>query len=684
MSTWKKVIVESGSAELTQITIPTGELQVTPLASNAGAIEDKVLVHDAAGNLLPITQSDLGGINTTYDVATGLSLSTEAEGATAFTMSINEGTLDHDSIPHYSGSSTTINTTAAHYAWQHSVPGQVIHADNYDDTILTNGTGVGNIAYTALTATNNLGDVSSSNAQAWTSVGALGEDDEGANEAGSINGNFNIDIGSNHIDIQTPDPIANFTQFGVINAGDFDNTGASGGLQTGYLTASTLIASGSSQFGDLGVEGTFIYNGTGFNEFVTSQMTSSVIMGAHATASHSFITDFTASQGFQAASFTGTGSGLTGIATSQVAFGALTMSTGFNTSSGFQHFNFQAPATMALQLWEDAGRTSGLELDTNGLKIKDESVISVMIASGSMSPSVAFANSSISGSRFTGSIISRHTHIPSESFATNDTLMYEHHYPNGNTSGLLYEHSLDALKTKVVEDLPDYSATTGTVTSMSVAPLEGGSTIDGLFLTLTNATVNAAITIEDIDGGVNVNGTDWTASAEGADDQFLSFANGGLSKGTEEDSVALLLAGPFDLNALQFGTSVNDVITIPGNLNISDAENVSIFKSENLIISDSCFLMGEGAELNTFDFGITFGQDPTQSNTLMYDSGIANKGRFGMGYAGGTPELTTNLGATKVHFVGVFSGSADGAESVKANVDGNMRVDSAGEIYFHV
>ena len=682
-STWKKVIVESGSAELTQLTIPTGELQVTPLASNGGAIEDKVLVHDAAGNFLPITQSDLGGINTTYDVATGLSLSTEEEGATAFTMSINEGTLDHDSIPHYSGSSTTTNTTEVHYAWGSDVPGQVIHSTNYTNTELTNGTGVGDIAYSDLTATNRQGDVSSSNAQAWTSVGALGSDDAGSNEAGSINGNFNIDIGSNHIDIQTTNPLTNPFQVGAVNAGDHTHTGPFGGLQVSYLTASTLIASGSSNFGDLGVDGTFYYNGTDFNEFVTSQTTSSVVMGAHATASHSFTTDFTASQGFLAASFTGTGSGLTGIAASQVAFGALTMSTGFNTGSGFQHFNFQAPATMALQLWEDAGRTSGLGLDADGIKIKDSGVISVMIVSGSFN-APAYANTSISGSRFNGSIISRHTHIPSESFATNDTLMYEHHYPNATTSGLLYEHSLGALKTKVVEGLPNYSATTGTVTSMSVAPLEGGSTIDGLFLTLTNATTTPAITIEDIAGGVNVNNTDWTASAVGADDQFLSFANGGLSKGTEEDSVALLLAGPFESNTLAFGTSVNDVITIPGNLNISDAENVTIFKSENLIISDSCFLMGKGAELNTFDFGITFGQDPTQSNTLMYDSGIGNKGRFGMGYAGGSPELTTNLGATKVHFVGVFSGSADGAESVKANVDGNMRVDSAGEIYFHV
>jgi len=704
-STWKKVVTEGSKADLSSLIIPSSKIKVTPLSSNqGGTITDKVLLHiQADGNIRVLDQDLLGTNNTTYatDGNTGLFNSEDD----VFNIVEESFAEFHDLIPHYSGSSTTVNTTAVHYAWQANVDGQVIHSTNYDNTVLTNGTGVGNISYTTV-AGDPQGLVSSSIAQAWTSVGDLGQDDDGSLTAGDIGTNtttpeFNIDIGSQTINWMNSN--ANYgtqvrdIQFGTVNV-------VTGPTNLTDLTASNIIATGSSQFGTLGIEGEFVY-GLGFYEMAISQMTSSVIMGNDLTNSHSFQTNLAVQYGITSSGFVGNGAGITNIDIADVTYGTLTMGDGFNKTSGFSSFNFQAPATMAILLNETGADPSGLFINSsNQLDISESGVRTNHFITESISgPQIPGYDSiptntntlstgeGLTSKSFNDNLLTNLPAHPSHSWAAGDSTSDQagdHLLFENNESGNFYKADISqSMRDAIISRLPSYSNTAGTVTSITVVPTVMQTAIDGLYLGITNPTTDATMSIEDLFGGVNVDGTHWTSSAE--ENQYLSVINGGFGKGTKAESAQILLAGDFIGDALQFGNSINDVITIPGNLTVTNTEDTTttIFKSSNLIISDSCFLLGAGSQNVVTDFGITFGQDPTQSNTIVYDSyNDGNKGRFGLKYMpnwSGGGQAYGNTALSSNHFVGVFSGSIASAESNEFDLDGNMRIADE-EIYFFV
>jgi len=707
-STWKKVVTENSNASVTTLNVPSSDVKISSLPST-GTTNDKVVLHIlnpgnvTNGSIRVIEQNLLGAINTTYDVdeTTGIS-----DGGDTTTWNIVEANLGHGSIPHYSGSqpgetlSTTPNTTEVHIAWNGGGAGvpEVINAANYTNTELADGPGIGIDTYTQLTATNRQGTISSSNIQEWTSVGALEDGRIGTNLSNPAVG-FNIDISTNTLEAN------HYPNWKALEAGDLSiinnlringtNPSVAGwyGLPGSTFSASSITAGsatnngGTHQFGTLGIEGEFIYS-LGFYEMATSLMTGSVIMGTASADSHSFNGDFTASAGFTSSGFTGNGEFLTNIGLAQVTYSNLTLGNGFSQSAGAPPtFAFQSDFTTNLLL-KGAGITSGLELASGGIGVVDLGITNAMLITGSIgyspySPGSMIAGGAITQSSFTASMMARVPYHISTSFDVADSILYS------TVGGTKRRTTLGALRSRLMADLPDYSATTGTVTSITVAPQDpegGGSTIDGLYLGIANASTEATISIEDISGGVNVDGTHWTSSAE--ENQFLAVGNGGFGKGTKAESAQVLLAGNFIDGALQFGNSINDVITIAGNLTVTNTDDTtkSIFKSENLIISDSCFLLGAGSENVTTDFGITFGQDTTQTNTIVYDSGIGNKGRFGLSSTSPSGPAFNNTdegAAVSTYLVGVMSGSISEANTQKHDVAGNMRIADE-EIYFFV
>tara|TARA_R110002012_G_scaffold6274_3_gene28482 strand:- start:4560 stop:6719 length:2160 start_codon:yes stop_codon:yes gene_type:complete len=717
-STWKKVVTENSNASVTTLNIPSSNVKISSLPTT-GEQGDKVVLHihnpgnAADGAIRVIDQNLLGAINTTYDVdeTTGI-----FDGGTT-TWTLIEEAISHGSIPHYSGSqpgetlSTTPDTTEVHIAWNGSVP-YVINAANYTNTELTHGPGIGIDTYTQLTTTNRQGEISSSNIQAWTSVGDLGSDaDTTGIGGGNIGANSVFPASGFNIDVPTKDVSVIGNNWNKLRTGHIA-LGADGSTDTNLhvlggnssyagwygqsnanFSASSITAGsalnngGTHQFGTLGIEGEFIYS-LGFYEMAFSQMTSSVIMGNELTNSHSFNGDFTASAGFTSSGFTGDGENITGINLTSVTYSNLTLGNGFSQSAGTAPtFAFQSDFTTNLLL-DGAGITSGLTFTSDGLEVAEGAITNAMLITGSIGlaggygGSPMLAGGSITQSAFTASMMSRVPYHISSSFDDADSLLYDTNGASAASNQKL-STTLGALKSRIIADLPDYSATTGTVTSITIFPQAYNASVDGLYLGITNASTEATISIEDLVGGAQVDGTHWTASADS--NQFLSVENGGLGKGTKKDSAEVLLAGPFDLGALQFGNNTNDVITIAGNLTVTNTDDptTSVFKSENLIISDSCFLLGAGSGNITTDFGITFGQDPTQSNTLMYDSGIDNKGRFGLSYGGPAFNDSNAVGATKTYLLGVYTGSESEANSDNFDVDGNILIKDE-EIYFFV
>jgi len=221
---------------------------------------------------------------------------------------------------------------------------------------------------------------------------------------------------------------------------------------------------------------------------------------------------------------------------------------------------------------------------------------------------------------------------------------------------------------------------------MSVSPLEGGTQINGLYLTISNPSTNPTVGIA---GTATVNGTNWTASSGGAADQYLAFGNGGTGQGDLTASAASIFGTAFNSNAITIGGAdgsgnFTDTVTIPGSLVVTNAP--TMIQTNQFRIKDTLFHLGADDDTAIGDYGFKFGAALTSSNSLIYDSAEDDMGRFGMAYS---LDASTAINAglnptTKLNMIGVFSGSESDAALKKANQHGNIRIDQDREIYFYI
>ena len=222
---------------------------------------------------------------------------------------------------------------------------------------------------------------------------------------------------------------------------------------------------------------------------------------------------------------------------------------------------------------------------------------------------------------------------------------------------------------------------------MSVAPLEGGTQINGLYLTISNPSTTPIVGIA---GTATVNGTNWTASSGGAADQYLAFGNGGTGQGDLTASAASIFGTEFNGNAITIGGAdgsgnFTDTVTIPGSLVVTNTP--TMIQTDQFRIKDTLFHLGASDDNATGDYGFKFGAALTSSNSLIYDSAEDDMGRFGMAYdldASTAVINSTSAPTTKLNMIGVFSGSATDAATYKANQHGNIRIDQDREIYFYI
>ena len=623
MANWKKIILKDDNAELAVVTASAG-LRITTIPS--GDTNDNVMVVDSEGNVKSITQGSVSGVDTTY-TSSGANITMSGEPATTF--SVVPGALDHNSLLNYEPNE--------HIDWSVAYsPANSINSANYTNTVYVDGQG---IDFTSPDDAGNYTASTNPNQSHVTAVGAL--------SAGSIVAGFG--------DILTT---------GNISGSHLGGTSIIGAnLAAGTITASSVSVTNTFQAetvnitGSLAVSGSFFHNAETFATIISNTTTGSNSFGALETDSHFFTGSITASGGINADSFTGDGSGLTGISNSSVDTATLTIGDGLVFNSGDTTFNGDTAQTVKGL----AHSIGGLEVTSDGFRIKDDGVKTVNILNGNVT-AAKIADQAITNLKLDNNIIEAHGNIG----ALGDL----HEILISTGSGLLAKTTLADISAYVDSEIT-YTTATGSVTSVTAA-----GTADGITIAHTPGTENDLPVIT-LSGQVIINGGDWQDG--GAD---LAIANGGTGQSTS------ILAADALLNTSQGGAltigNASDTITIPGNLSITGT--LTSINTVNTTVTDKFMLIGSGSTNVTHDIGIKFGQATTQGNTLMWDGSYdGSDGRFGVKYDMGdniVSDADNDITAfvADYHLVSVYSGSSP--SSVKAEQIGNIKLD-AGAFYIY-
>ena len=616
---WKKIVLHNTAAELAAITASVGVNLGGSIPDGAAGLN--VLVVDGSGNVQKIAQETIEGTDTTYTASTGLNLDSNN------TFSVVPGEISHSELFGYDDAehiNWSVDTSAAGGS-------EVIHADNYTNNVYVSGEGV------TVSTSGTESDTVATNADQShvTSVGTL--------TSGAISSNFgNIDIGSSDI-TTTGDFTASVLK--VTNLAVTDDTTVGGTLNADTINAGQVNITGS-----LEVDGSIVYNAASFVDVVTQQFSGSNSWGdANGTSNHYFTGSISASGGISASTFTGNGSGLTGINTSNVTTAALTAGNGLEFT-GDGTYDGSAGKTLKAKVLDGGGlvvEEGGISIATSGIvttKINNSAVTSPKIAAGA-----------VTATKLSGALITAMT--SNATIQDADLIMVS----SGSTPAL-GKMTVGDLKTYIDNSLT-YTNNAGTVTGVAAE-----HDVQGLTLSVTG-TPNVEPTMS-LTGTVEINNSNWNGAV-------LGFANGGTGQSTLAGAAEALLS--IYHNGLTIGTAA-DTITIPGNLDVQG--DLVTLNSTQLEIKDTFIHIGSGSA-GTNDIGIKFGNTTNVGNTLFWDGGYnTDEGRFAVGYNIGSVDTDDVTSITAAyHIAGVYSGSGTSAD-VNADQIGNIKL-VAGEAFIY-
>jgi len=317
-----------------------------------------------------------------------------------------------------------------------------------------------------------------------------------------------------------------------------------------------------------------------------------------------------------------------------------------------------------------------------GLEVAPQGVINSHISNSAVENS-KILDYTINVAQLTGSIISDLSTGSATTIDDNSIfLSYSTSFPFTTnwkeTAPRLRQHIINTIS-------PNYNNNQGDTLSIQVDT----TAVNGLALSISGTTtVDPEIKLT---GSAVVNNNNWDTGSTA----YLLVSQGGTGAGSTSAaglaaSNILSNSAGFTSNALTIGDS-GDTIIIPGNLTV-ESEATTVHTQDFHIVDKFMHLAEGSGGGQTVDSGITFGDHDNSMNTIIFDSGLNNKGRFALKYdfnSTGTDLLGndgsqtgTNLAMSNNYLLGVFSGSTNGS-AVEADQDGNMLINE-GEIYFHI
>ena len=630
MADWKKIILSGSDATLASVTASAGVNIGTSVtvgtAASDGVAGDRVVTVDASGNFRSLAQGSVAGLNTEYDAGDGLNLG----GAGNLTFSVVPAEITHSHLFGW--------LADEHINWSASAAGYEIHSSNYSDTTYTGGPGITIDAAGAVSTSANQGHV--------TAVGSL--------TAGSISEGFGNIYTTGFISASTV-TASYLTIYGSVRSyGDALIEG--GATIPGDLSASVVSITGS-----LTVDGDLTFNGATFEDISSGIITGSTEWGLlDGTSNHYFSGSVTASGGVSASSFTGDGSGLTGILGSGITTEALTAGNGLNNTNNV----YDGTATKTFSV-KPQGSTIGVT--AQGIRVANNTIGSLHLQAGAVTHDKMGVGAVLS-EHLSADFITGLTPTVYTSLDANDAFLIA----SGSTGPNQFKHTTIADITNYVSSSLNFSTEVGTVTGVTMV-----SNVQGIEITVAGSTAVPTITLS---GNVEINNDNFPAAGV-TTATALSIANGGTGQITAKDAANALLNTT--LGSLTFGTG-GDTITIGGDLIVNG--NLTSITSTDLEITDRYVLIGSGS--STGDIGIQFGEASSQGNMLVWEDNYSGSdGRFGvnrdntsaMWNTGGTLNVDCDY-----HIATVFAGTSEDAATAKQNHNGNIRLDGSGNAYIWV
>ena len=129
--------------------------------------------------------------------------------------------------------------------------------------------------------------------------------------------------------------------------------------------------------------------------------------------------------------------------------------------------------------------------------------------------------------------------------------------------------------------------------------------------------------------------------------------------------------------------TIGNNLTVTGDLVVSGTQ--TILNTTNLAVDDKFILLNSGSATQSHESGIIFGgSNGSVGNgaALVWEGDYnSNDGRIGIANSVGADASSAN---PDYHLAGVFSGTAAAAATAQADHEGNIRVDSAGDIFIYV
>ena len=131
--------------------------------------------------------------------------------------------------------------------------------------------------------------------------------------------------------------------------------------------------------------------------------------------------------------------------------------------------------------------------------------------------------------------------------------------------------------------------------------------------------------------------------------------------------------------------TIGNDLTVTGDLVVNgDQVNVN---TTNLDIEDRFILLNSGSSATNNDSGIIFGGSTgaaQQGHGLFWDGSYnSDDGRLAIINSVNSTQ-NSDIGSPSYHLAGVFSGAENDAATAQADHEGNIRVDSAGDIFIYV
>ena len=218
----------------------------------------------------------------------------------------------------------------------------------------------------------------------------------------------------------------------------------------------------------------------------------------------------------------------------------------------------------------------------------------------------------------------------------------------------------------------------------SSAQLSGGIVSSSLQFNDLTTPFTGSFTGSFVGDGTGLTGIATNLSIAGDDGTgTVAIASQTLTINGTANEVTASVSGQTVTIGLPDDVTIGNDLTVTGDLIVNGDQ--TIVNTANLTIEDKFILINSGSSTATDESGIIFGGSNGSANNgaaLIWNGDFnSNDGRLAIANSVNADATSATV---NYHLAGVFSGTANDAATAQADHEGNIRVDSSGDIFIYV